>query len=206
MNILSPEKQAVVWFPEVVFDNMAQEDDWMEMLLSRRYFIVRNPQNTFEPSVKTDMVNAFMYAGTYTGTGRVERFGGPVGVKWWGSPVRPVYVCCAILLAFLAYFLVLDLPFFLCLVYGRDALLCRLFMWYHKPEAPANGGQSHSVHAWTFGAFFAFGPGRFFGPVPMSEWSMGFECVSFSFCCLFKRNVEGVLEPLANEQLISCVA
>ena len=64
MNILSPEKQAVVWFPEVVFDNMAQEDDWMEMLLSRRYYIVRNPQNTFEPSAKTDMVNAFMYAGT----------------------------------------------------------------------------------------------------------------------------------------------
>ena len=33
------------------------------MLLSLRYHIIRNPENTFQPSDKTDMENSFMYAG-----------------------------------------------------------------------------------------------------------------------------------------------
>jgi|TARA_B110000091_G_C13683348_1_gene418859 hypothetical protein len=68
-------------------------------------------------------------------------------------------------------------------------------MWYHKPEAPANGGQSHSVHAWTFGAFFlrlAF----FVGPVPMSEWSMGFSLNAFLF--LFVVYSKGMLKEYWN--------
>ena len=63
MNILSPEDQDLVWFPLLAFDNMPSEEDWVEMMLSLRYHIIRNPENTFQPSDKTDMENSFMYSG-----------------------------------------------------------------------------------------------------------------------------------------------
>jgi hypothetical protein len=63
LNILSPEEQAAVWFPEVVFENIGSEQDWSEMLLSREYNIVRNPGNIYEPVKNTEIVNAFMFSG-----------------------------------------------------------------------------------------------------------------------------------------------
>ena len=64
LNVLSSEDQAAVWFPKLAFDNMPAEDASIEMLLSKRYHIIRNAENTFQPSDKTDMENSFMYAGT----------------------------------------------------------------------------------------------------------------------------------------------
>ena len=64
LNILSPEDQAAVWFPTMAFDNIPSHDAEIEMLLSVRYYIIRNPENTFQPSDKTDMENSFMYTGT----------------------------------------------------------------------------------------------------------------------------------------------
>ena len=63
LNILSPQDQELVWFPKVAFDNMPSEGDSSEMLLSLRYQIIRNTENTFQPSDKTDMENSFLYSG-----------------------------------------------------------------------------------------------------------------------------------------------
>ena len=61
MNLLSPSEAATVWFPEVVFENIASEEDWMEMLLSKEYNIVRNIEGNFDPVEVTDIDNAFMF-------------------------------------------------------------------------------------------------------------------------------------------------
>ena len=74
---------------------------------------------------------AFMYSGTY---------GMYAGMTLYAR------VCFFFLLLLLV----------LILAYGRVGRLCRRFMWYHKPEAPANGGASQSVHWWIFGVFFLF--------------------------------------------------
>ena len=63
VNLLSPSEAATVWFPEVVFENIASEEDWMEMLLSKEYNIVRNIQGNFDPVAVTDIDNAFMFSG-----------------------------------------------------------------------------------------------------------------------------------------------
>ena len=63
VNLLSPSEAATVWFPEVVFDNIASEDDWMEMLLSKEYNVVRNIEGNFDPVGVTDIDNAFMFSG-----------------------------------------------------------------------------------------------------------------------------------------------
>ena len=63
VNLLSPSEAATVWFPEVVFENIASEEDWMEMLLSKEYNIVRNIEGNFDPVAVTDIDNAFMFSG-----------------------------------------------------------------------------------------------------------------------------------------------
>ena len=63
MNILKPEEQSEIWFPEVVFENIASEEDWMEMLLSREYNVIMNPAGKYEPADTTKVANAFMFAG-----------------------------------------------------------------------------------------------------------------------------------------------
>ena len=48
----------------LAFDNMPSEDSYKEMLLSLRYYIIRNPENIFKPLETTDMENFVMHAGT----------------------------------------------------------------------------------------------------------------------------------------------
>ena len=43
---------------------MGSEDDWIEKMDRKSYYIVRNAANSFQPSDKTDMENAFMYSGS----------------------------------------------------------------------------------------------------------------------------------------------
>ena len=64
MNLLSPSEAATVWFPEVVFENIASEEDWMEMLLSKEYNIVRNIEDdNIDPVGVTAIDNTFMFSG-----------------------------------------------------------------------------------------------------------------------------------------------
>ena len=63
LNLLSPTEEKTVWFPEVVFDNIASDEDWMEIVLSKEYNIVRNIEGNFDPVAVTDIDNAFMFSG-----------------------------------------------------------------------------------------------------------------------------------------------
>ena len=63
MNLLSPSEMEEVWFPEVIFENIASEEDWREMQWSEEYNIVRNSGGDFEPVDDTEVSNAFMFAG-----------------------------------------------------------------------------------------------------------------------------------------------
>ena len=64
LNLLSPTEQETVWFPEVVFENVASDEDWMEIVLSKEYNIVRNIEDDdIDPVGVTAIDNTFMFSG-----------------------------------------------------------------------------------------------------------------------------------------------
>ena len=64
LNLLSPKEEETVWFPEVVFENVASDEDWMEIVLSKEYNIVRNIEDDdIDPVGVTAIDNTFMFSG-----------------------------------------------------------------------------------------------------------------------------------------------
>ena len=64
LNLLSPTEQETVWFPEVVFENVASDEDWMEIVLSKEYNIVRNIEDDdIDPVGVTAIDNTFIFSG-----------------------------------------------------------------------------------------------------------------------------------------------
>ena len=64
LSLLSPTEEKTVWFPEVVFDNIASDEDWMEIVLSKEYNIVRNIEDeNIDPVGVTAIDNTFMFSG-----------------------------------------------------------------------------------------------------------------------------------------------
>ena len=64
LNLLSPTEQETVWFPEVIFENVASDEDWMEIVLSKEYNIVRNIEDDdIDPVGVTAIDNTFMFSG-----------------------------------------------------------------------------------------------------------------------------------------------
>ena len=64
LNLLSPAEEETVWFPEVVFENVASDEDWMEIALSKEYNVVRDiEEDDIEPMGVTAIDNTFMFSG-----------------------------------------------------------------------------------------------------------------------------------------------
>ena len=64
LNLLSPAEEETVWFPEVVFENVASDEDWMEIALSKEYNVVRNiEEDDIDPMGVTAIDNTFMFSG-----------------------------------------------------------------------------------------------------------------------------------------------
>ena len=64
LNLLSPAEEETVWFPEVVFENVASDEDWMEIALSKEYNVVRDiKEDDIEPMGVTAIDNTFMFSG-----------------------------------------------------------------------------------------------------------------------------------------------
>ena len=49
MNKLSPSEAETVFFPNMVFENIASAEDWVETVVSKEHNIVRNLEENFEP-------------------------------------------------------------------------------------------------------------------------------------------------------------
>ena len=64
LNLLSPAEEETVWFPEVVFENVASDEDWMEIILSKEYNVVRDiEEDDIDPMGETAIDNTFMFSG-----------------------------------------------------------------------------------------------------------------------------------------------
>ena len=64
LNLLSPAEEGTVWFPEVVFENVASDEDWMEIVLSKEYNVVRDiEEDDIDPMGVTAIDNTFMFSG-----------------------------------------------------------------------------------------------------------------------------------------------
>ena len=64
LNLLSPAEEETVWFPEVVFENVASDEDWMEIALSKEYNVVRDiEEDDIDPMGVTAIDNTFMFSG-----------------------------------------------------------------------------------------------------------------------------------------------
>ena len=49
LNKLSPSEAETVFFPNMVFENIASAEDWVETVVSKEHNIVRNLEENFEP-------------------------------------------------------------------------------------------------------------------------------------------------------------
>ena len=63
VNLLSPSEEETVWLPLMVFENIPSNEDWIEILVSQEYNIVRNDEGNFDPVEVTDIDNAFIFSG-----------------------------------------------------------------------------------------------------------------------------------------------
>ena len=63
VNLLSPSEEETVWLPLMVFENIPSNEDWIEILVSQEYHIVRNDEGNFDPVEVTDIDNAFIFSG-----------------------------------------------------------------------------------------------------------------------------------------------
>ena len=63
LNKLSPSEAETVFFPNMVFENIASAEDWVETLVSKEHNIVRNLEENFEPVGVTNIDNAFIFSG-----------------------------------------------------------------------------------------------------------------------------------------------
>ena len=63
MNKLSPSEAETVFFPNMVFENIASAEDWVETVVSKEHNIVRNLEENFEPVEVTHIDNAFIFSG-----------------------------------------------------------------------------------------------------------------------------------------------
>ena len=63
VNLLSPSEEETVWLPLMVFENIPSNEDWIEILVSQEYNIVRNDEGNFDPVELTDIDNAFIFSG-----------------------------------------------------------------------------------------------------------------------------------------------
>ena len=52
LNKLSKEEVDSLWFPNIVFENVAKETDWVEFGYQRKHRILKNPQ---KPKMKSDL-------------------------------------------------------------------------------------------------------------------------------------------------------
>ena len=63
LNKLSKEEIDSLWFPIIVFENVAKATDWVELRLLRKHRILKNPQ---KPKMKSDLTypnNVYLYKG-----------------------------------------------------------------------------------------------------------------------------------------------
>ena len=63
LNKLSPSEAETVFFPNMVFENIASAEDWVETVVSKEHNIVRNLEENFEPVEVTNIDNAFIFSG-----------------------------------------------------------------------------------------------------------------------------------------------
>ena len=63
VNLLSPSEEETVWLPLMVFENIPSNEDWIEILVSQEYNIVRNDEGNFDPVELTNIDNAFIFSG-----------------------------------------------------------------------------------------------------------------------------------------------
>ena len=63
VNLLSPSEKESIWFPTMVFENIASNEDWIEIDVNEEHNIVRNVEGNFDPVEVTDVDNAFIFSG-----------------------------------------------------------------------------------------------------------------------------------------------
>ena len=63
VNLLSPSEEETVWLPLMVFENIPSNEDWIEILVSEEYNIVRNDEGSFDPVELTYIDNTFIFSG-----------------------------------------------------------------------------------------------------------------------------------------------
>ena len=62
-NKLSKDEVESLWYPYIVFENVAKETDWVEFSFLRKHSILKNPQ---KPKMKSDLTypnNVYLYKG-----------------------------------------------------------------------------------------------------------------------------------------------
>ena len=63
VNLISPSEASTIWFPQMVFENIPSDVDWIEIVENEEYNIVRNAEGNFDPIEVTDIDNAFIFSG-----------------------------------------------------------------------------------------------------------------------------------------------
>ena len=63
VNLLSPAEKETIWFPTMVFENIASNEDWIEIDVNEEHNILRNVEGNFDPVEVTDVDNAFIFSG-----------------------------------------------------------------------------------------------------------------------------------------------
>ena len=63
VNLLSPAEEESIWFPTMVFENIASNEDWIAIDVNEEHNIVRNVEGNFDPVEVTDVDNAFIFSG-----------------------------------------------------------------------------------------------------------------------------------------------